>query len=97
MKQILQDIKTQFAVDFKTVPKILLLESVGTASALIAATCLAFMGSSVNFVFIFAAYLTGSITWLAAAVMRRNSFNIILNVGFGLLNIIGLIRAIMAL
>jgi hypothetical protein len=95
MKTFFNNLKNQLIADYKATPGTVILESIGTTAALVAATCLALIGPGVNFVFVFSFYLIGSVTWFIASAIRKNSFNLILNLGFGTLNIIGLSKAIL--
>lgn len=94
MKKFFKGIKDQLILDFKTTPLLFLLESVGTLTSLVAATTLAFLGNQASFVFVFASYLTGSFCWSTAMALRKNGFGFLLNLGFGTLNVIGLVKAL---
>lgn len=92
MLKILQDLKKQFVFDYHNNPGILFLECIGTITSLTGACTLAFLGHNANLYFVLSFYLTGSITWTIAAKLRNNSFNMLLSIGYSLVNIIGLTK-----
>lgn len=87
-QRIWLDLKAQLIFDYIHHPITLLFESGGTISALIASAMIAIQGKTVDLDIAFGFYLTSSIALVIAALLRNNSFLIVLNMGYTILNIL---------
>lgn len=94
IKNIFSDLKSQLIHDYKNDKLIFFLESVGTIFSIIASVTLATLGKDANLLLVFSSYLIGSSSWVAAGMIRNNSFLIVLNINFTIINIIGLINTV---
>lgn len=90
--QMIQDVRKQFSEDIKNRPQTVFWEALGTVSSLTACITLAIFAHDANLAFVFAAYLIGSIGLVVGAKQRNNSFLILLNIGYTVVNILALIN-----
>ncbi len=90
--KIFTDLKHQLVKDFEQAPLVLSLEILGTLSSLVGAFTIAFYGKDADLSFAFSGYLIGAIILTITAYMRSNSFLILLNIGYAIVNILYFLR-----
>lgn len=92
MKNIFVESINHIKKDFQVSPTLIILEMIGTFCSLLAAMTIAFFAKDANLYFAFGNYLTGSVILAITAYLRNNSFLLLLNFCYSIVNITYFIR-----
>jgi len=92
--KLLRDCKNFYVGDWKNNRLLFFLENTGTLLSLISASLIALMNQDAPFLLVFSIFLLANILLILAGYLRNSSPLIFLNIGFTLINIIGLVGII---
>lgn len=91
LKNAFVQVKNEFSSDWKIRPKLVLYEGFGTAFNLSAAVTIASMGPAAPFFWIYVLYFSSTFLLFKAAMWRGSAFLMLLNLGYAIIDIIGII------